>query len=182
MTLPPPLQGQGRDRLLEAFARIERFGQRLGRQHADQIHCCSGCDGCCRHVLSPRGVEAAYLLEGARGMGGEAVSLVWKALENPTGSCPLLQGSLCLAYDHRPAVCRTHGLPLLRREAGVAMLHHCPENFRDLDPRELPPALILDEGRLSLVMDAVDALYCRETGWAGGRVDTVSLLRAGLLI
>lgn len=181
MSLPPPVRGEVRERLLEAFARIDGFVDRLVREHGDQLHCRTGCDDCCRQVLAPRGVEAAFLLEGARRAGPDAVSLVWKGLTSPRACCPLLHGGVCLAYDHRPAVCRSHGLPLLRREAGETMLHHCPRNFPDLEAADLSPALILDEERLSLLMDAVDALYCRQTGWEGGRVDLEVLLRGGLM-
>jgi Fe-S-cluster containining protein len=170
-----------RGSLLQALARVDAFTGRLEREHGDQLMCGSGCDDCCRQTLELRGVEAAYLLEGTRELSQEAVSLIWHSLEDAADRCPLLHGGLCLSYDHRPAICRTHGLALLRREAGEAVLHHCPKNFGDLDPRALPRSLILDEERVVLLMDAVDALYCRQAGWPGVRIDVRALLRSGLL-
>ncbi|MBE0617698.1 MAG: YkgJ family cysteine cluster protein [Proteobacteria bacterium] len=180
MTLPPPLAGEARERLLQAWDRIASFAQRVESRLGDQISCGQGCHDCCHQVLRLRGVEASLLLEGARSLSGEAMSLVWQALEDALEICPLLHGGLCLVYGQRPAVCRTHGLPLLRQEEGTTLLHHCPRSFPDSDPRDLSPSLILDEERLALLMDAVDAVYCRQTGWGGERVDLVNLLRAGL--
>lgn len=180
MNLPPSLGGEARERLLQALERVESFAQRVGSRIGDQLSCGQGCHDCCHQVLRLRGVEAALLLEGARALPGPAVSRVWQALESAGQSCPLLDGGLCLAYGQRPVVCRTHGLPLLRKEDGAALLHHCPRNFPDTDPRQLPPSLLLDEERLSLLMDAVDAVYCRQTGWGGERVELTTLLRSGL--
>lgn len=178
--LPPPLDDGARARLVQAFERIEAFARRVARECGDQLSCGEGCDDCCHQVLRLRGAEAALVLEGARALDGEAASRIWQVLEASENGCPLLHGGLCLVYEHRPAVCRTHGLPLLRREEGGAVLHHCPRNFRGSDPRSLPPSVLLDEERLALLMDAVDAVYCRQTGWGGERVDLRELLRAGL--
>lgn len=180
MTLPPPLAGGVRGSLLQAYERVRGFADRVARECAGQMVCGVTCDGCCRQVLRLRGVEAAYLLEGARELTGGAVSLVWKTLAGPSERCPLLQGGVCLVYDHRPALCRTHGLPMVRQEGGQTILHHCPKNFVDLDPTRLPPSLILDELRLATLMDALDGLYARETGWGGERVAVDEVLRAGL--
>ncbi len=181
MNVPPPLPEGVRGRLLQALSRVDAFAQRLEQAHADQLVCGSGCDDCCRQVLHLRGVEAAYLLEGSRGLSREAVSLIWGSLEALDEICPLLHGGVCLAYESRPTICRTHGLPLLRCEVGEAIVHHCPRNFHDLDPRTISRSLILDEERVVLLMDAVDGLYCRETGWAGERIDVRALLRIGLM-
>ena len=180
MSLPPPLTEEARGRLLQAYGRIAEFTARVVREQGHELSCGEGCDGCCRGVLSLRPVEAAYLLEGARALPPEAVSLVWQALSSGAPGCPVLQGGLCLAYEHRPALCRTHGLPMIRTEAGETLLHHCPRNFRETDVSELPPSLVLDEGRLSLLLDTVDALYRRGAGWDGERVAVDELLRAGL--
>jgi len=182
LRVPPPLAGPTRDRLVQAFGRISLLVDRLLRECGEEIVCRHGCAACCRQVLNLRGVEASFLLEGARALPGEAVSLIWQHLpaSGTDGPCPLLHGGLCLAYDHRPAVCRTHGLPMLRREGGETLVHHCAENFRGADASLLSPSLLLDEERLSLLMDAVDALYCMETGWGGDRISVEQLLRSGL--
>ncbi|GAB4268100.1 MAG: hypothetical protein Kow0092_21780 [Deferrisomatales bacterium] len=180
MSLPPPLEGEPRKRLLQTFDRIGQFAARVEGAWGDQMECRAGCDECCRQVLALRGVEAAYLLEGARQAGARGMSHIWRRLETPAETCPLLLQGFCLAHSHRPAICRTHGLPLLRREGERAVVHHCSRNFRGLDPAELSASLILDEARLVLILDVVDELFCRETGWPGGRVRTDELLRAGL--
>ncbi len=180
MSVPPPLEGEARRRLLQVHQHIGRFWERARSTLAEHMVCTSGCDRCCRRVPRLRGVEAAFLLEGARGLGSRALDLVWEALERPAGACPLLHGGTCLAYDHRPAGCRTHGLLLMRSSGGRVVLHHCPQNFADLDPTELPASVYLDEERLHHLLDLVDALYGRETGWPGRRIGVDDLLRSGL--
>lgn len=147
MMLPPPLAGEARDRLFQALERVESFARRVAEECGDQLSCGEGCNDCCHQVLGLRGSEAALVLEGARSLSAGAASLIWQALEASSGTCPLLHAGLCLTYAHRPAVCRTHGLPLLRRERGGVTLHHCPRNFPDADPRALAPSLLLDEER-----------------------------------
>lgn len=55
--------------------------------------------------------------------------------------CPLLgpQGA-CLAYDHRPAVCRLQGVPLIDPVDGAVHPEHCRLNFPSLDPLAPPYA------------------------------------------
>jgi hypothetical protein len=69
---------------------------------------------------------------------------------------------------------------MIRDEEEGAVLHCCPESFVQVDLAKLSPSLLLDEGRLSLLMDAVDALYAREMGWDGERIAVDEVLRAGL--
>jgi hypothetical protein len=189
LTLPPGLAGEARERLLEVFAKIAAFAGRVEAACGDELACGPGCSGCCRGGLSLRAVEAAFLLEGARALAsGDAATLrscVGRGGQGGEGdACPLLHAGRCLAYEHRPAVCRTHGLPMLRPLSGpgeeAPLVHHCLRNFPGVDARSLPPSLLLDETRLSLLLDAVDALYGRESGWPGGRVPMDELLRAGL--
>ncbi|MBI5444662.1 MAG: YkgJ family cysteine cluster protein [Deltaproteobacteria bacterium] len=181
MKLPPPVPAAIRERLLQAFARLTSFVEGVVRLYPEEVACRPGCDACCRQELRLRGVEAAYVLEGARQLLPEAISLVWATLSAPDSEvCPLLQGGTCLVYEHRPAVCRSHGLPMVRRGGGGALLHHCPENFRSVDASLLPPSSLLDEERLCVLMDALDALYARETGWEGERISVAELLRRGL--
>ncbi len=181
MNAPPPLGPESRRRLLQVHDRIREFWERVRAHLESHMACGPGCDGCCRQVLRLRGVEAAYVLEGVQGLGAPALSVVWRAVEaGGDDACPLLHGGECLVHAHRPAICRTHGLLLVRRQGGGAVLHHCPRNFAGLDPVDLPPALFLDEGRLAMLLDLVDALYARETGWPGHRVRLDEVLKAGL--
>lgn len=182
MTLLPGLEGQARERLAEAFAKIAAFALRVEAACGGELACGPGCAGCCQAGLALRAVEAAFLLEGVRALAPAAAALASASVgeEGEGDTCPLLHAGRCLAYEHRPALCRTHGLPMLRSEEGTGLVHHCPRNFVGVDARTLPTTLLLDETRLSLLLDAVDALYARESGWAGGRVAMAELLRAGL--
>lgn len=168
-----PLAGEARARLLEALDKVDAFAARVARTCGADLACGAGCTDCCVEGLRLRPVEAAYLAEGV-------AAGARPRQPGPATSCPLLLDGRCLAYAHRPALCRTHGLPILRREGREAIVHHCPHNFVAREARLLPPELLLDEERLAMLLDAVDALYCRETGWTGGRVEVTAIARAGL--
>ncbi|GAB4261317.1 YkgJ family cysteine cluster protein [Deferrisoma sp.] len=180
MTLPPRPEGETREGLLGLHGRVEGFWRRTREALGEAVRCRPGCDGCCRQVLRLRPVEAGHLVEGLSSLGPQEVALLRRALDAPLTGCPLLHSGVCLLYEYRPLLCRTHGLLLLRREGGTAVLHHCPENFGNLTGRSVPGALVLDEGRLAAVADALDVRYRREVGWTGGRVGIDELLRRAL--
>ncbi|MBI5014228.1 MAG: YkgJ family cysteine cluster protein [Deltaproteobacteria bacterium] len=181
MTLPPGPTGEALARLREAFAKIDAFSERVSQAHPEDVACGPGCHDCCRGGLSLRAVEAAFLAEAVRALPPEAAAAVGRGLtEGEDGACSLLLSGRCAAYERRPAVCRSHGLPMLRAEGGGVSVHHCPRNFRGVESRTLPASLLLDEAHLAVLMDAVDALYSRQSGWGGGRIPLADLVRAGL--
>lgn len=132
------------DRLTRLFRQMDQAYSAVAVQYG--FHC-TGCrDNCCQtrfyhHTL----LEYLYLLEGVRQMDRPT----WDAVQNQArvvnarmdladqqGSalrimCPLNQNGLCLAYDHRPMICRLHGLPheLHRPDGNVMKTPGCEAFF-----------------------------------------------------
>jgi Fe-S-cluster containining protein len=89
--------------------------------------CCKGCDeNCCMtHFFHHTHIEYFYILEGIRKLGSDlSASLFKKANEinQKTISaiqqgdkirlmCPLNSNGMCVIYNHRPMICRMHGIP-----------------------------------------------------------------------
>jgi len=123
-----------------------------------QISCRPGCDACCRH-LSIFAVEAAALhLALCRLPAQDADFIRLKAAaSSPDAPCPLLQDGLCLLYQVRPIICRTHGLPILVQRDGASGIDFCPENFRDA--ASLPGSAVIDLERLNATLAAINALF-----------------------
>ncbi|MEZ4485429.1 MAG: YkgJ family cysteine cluster protein [Syntrophotaleaceae bacterium] len=55
--------------------------------------------------------------------------------EDDQTPCPLLgEDGGCLVYEHRPMICRTHGLPNIDDSGESFSDHHCSLNFVGIDP------------------------------------------------
>lgn len=111
-------------KLEEIYGNIQEDYDRVARELEFS---CNGCpDNCCdSYFLHHTYAEWAYLWEGVRQLDGswrDAVMLrarVWleqcnKILamdKRPQVMCPLNENGLCVLYNHRLLVCRTHGVP-----------------------------------------------------------------------
>jgi uncharacterized protein len=145
----------------DLLAKIDFICRGVETEYNEYLACHAGCDGCCRHItLFP--VEAAALGAALDKLPrAEAARIKSRGLgSNPDSPCPLLEGGLCLLYDARPIICRTHGLPLLTQQEGNLSVDFCPLNFRGLP--SLPGKAVIDLERLNTALAAVNALFVAE--------------------
>ena len=119
-----PVNASFIERLKQLYAAMDRAYVRT----ADAFgFSCDGCaDNCCRtrfyhHTM----IEYIYLIEGLNTLTlkkqnevkSRALSVVDETTrENASGAvvrlmCPLNVDELCILYDHRPMICRLHGIP-----------------------------------------------------------------------
>ncbi len=142
-------------------SRVDELAGRVARTFSTEINCRPGCSGCCRHLtLFP--VEAMTLLLALENLTPENLRFLADRVEMAgDGPCPLLKEGLCLAYDARPIICRTHGLPLLTEMEGEKRVDFCPENFRGTE--SLPGSAVLNLDILNQTLVAVNAAFLRET-------------------
>jgi len=150
----------GLENYLALVSRVDELCCRTAESFAAQISCRAGCDACCRH-LSIFAVEAATVRQALSGLAKEDAALVRRTAESalPGDPCPLLHEGLCLLYQARPIICRTHGLPLLLKRDGADCIDFCPENFQDLP--SIPGNAVIDLERLNTMLAAINALYLR---------------------
>lgn len=146
---------------LALIAKVDDLCQRTTARFQDEIACRRGCAGCCQHIsvfpVEARAMatalanlpntDAEHIRDRARGAGADA-------------PCPLLEDGICLLYAARPLICRTHGLPVLTRQAGAPSVDFCPENFRGI--ATLPGNAVLDLDRLNETLAAINALFIAE--------------------
>lgn len=127
---------------------------------AEQIQCHAGCSGCCRELtLFP--VEAAALLVALAALPPQHREALDASGTRDSDSCPLLVDDLCLVYESRPIICRTHGLPLLLKADGESRIDFCPENFRET--KTLPGTAIINLELLNQALVAINALFVDRT-------------------
>ena len=119
---------------------------------ADHIQCKKGCDNCCRHLnLFP--VEALAI---ARAFAELPPEIQRNVLKQTNGKgCPLLIQGECVAYEARPLICRTHGMPIYMENDGKITVDFCPMNFSGIT--QFPKESLLNLDQLNITLTAVNA-------------------------
>ncbi|BCS98879.1 hypothetical protein DSLASN_45110 [Desulfoluna limicola] len=155
------------DALFENYeALLARVGARCEEIEAalsGHMACRKGCSTCCLNIsLFP--VEAVRLRLAFGALDGERkASVLARASVSPDdGPCPLLdEAGACILYDHRPVICRTHGLPILfEDEKGTRRVDFCPENFQALE--SLSGESMIDLDALNQMLAAINGRFCEE--------------------
>ena len=148
----------GLDNYRALLLRVDEICSQTRARFGDQISCRPGCDACCRH-LSIFAVEAAALNRALCQLPGQDADFIRRAAaaSSPDAACPLLQGGLCLLYQARPIICRTHGLPLLVNRDGTSGIDFCPENFQGA--ASIPGSAVIDLERLNATLATINALF-----------------------
>ncbi len=113
------------DRLAEAYKKIDDDYDKVAKHYDD--FSCEGCeDNCCVTVFFHYTlIENLYFMEGFEGLPEDkqkkaiqkARDYMKELVEHPFGEtelsimCPANFDGQCVAYEHRPLICRIHGLP-----------------------------------------------------------------------
>lgn len=108
---------------------IDQLAHKLFDIHQSHVQCKKGCDLCCMdYSIFP--IEFFYIKQKL----GNAI-LPEPEKKTDAASCIFLKNHECTIYEHRPIICRTHGLPLLylNNESEEWELSACDLNFTDFD-------------------------------------------------
>ena len=104
---------------------IDEQSDKLHALHKDHMKCRKGCDHCCMdYEIFP--IEFDHIKKSINNKNIELDS-------SEDGGCIFLKGHECQIYEHRPIICRTHGLPLLFMNDEQWELSTCELNFTDFD-------------------------------------------------
>lgn len=106
--------------------RIDKRVASLEQLHHQHLQCRLGCSQCCMdYSIFP--IEFHAIQDKIRNLEIEPV-------EAKEDDCIFLHQHACLIYEHRPIICRTHGLPLLyTNEDGEWELSACELNFTNYE-------------------------------------------------
>lgn len=74
--------------------------------------------------------------------------------------CPLLENGICVIYESRPVICRTHGLPILVLQNGRHEADFCPLNFQNIS--SLPSRAMIDIEKMNQMLFAINAVFISE--------------------
>ncbi|MFA9389501.1 MAG: YkgJ family cysteine cluster protein [Prolixibacteraceae bacterium] len=106
---------------------IDQTCHSLHLEHSKNTKCRNGCDSCCMN-FSVLPVEFFSILSQIK---TKSIRLNLADAEK----CLFLVDHSCQIYEHRPSICRSHGLPILNMDAEGENweLSYCPLNFTDVE-------------------------------------------------
>ena len=102
-------------------------------EYREYINCEIGCSLCCEKGDYPMSqLELEYLMQGFIALDDNIKQQVQKNIKQVVkgGSCPFLIDKKCSVYEHRPIVCRVHGLAYLYKN-NVVKVPYCANSNKN---------------------------------------------------
>lgn len=138
--------------------RVDDFSAGVLREYGSSMACSPGCGSCCI-LETVNAVESWMLLKHAASLEPMRMKALSHRAAEPFHegqACVLLENGLCVLYEARPLICRTHGLPVFVDGA----VDFCPKNFTGLSRIESPFILGLES--LNTMLGAINLRFQRE--------------------
>ena len=153
--------------------RVDQFCHKISSDYAKEIACRAGCSRCCLHIsLSP--IEAALVAEALADLPRETRTLLaGRSQCSDDGHCPLLVDDLCVIYQSRPLICRTHGLPLLIESDGVKRVDFCEDNFQGVEA--LPGSAVINLETLNTALATLNSRFAADSLQGSGPFARVTI-------
>ena len=143
--------------------KIDSLCPDIASQLGERLQCHAGCSSCCT-VISVFPVEAAAIRNLLETLPEQQRNEIRAHAAGQSGSdsCPLLRDGLCLLYEVRPVICRTHGLPIVYTEDGNRISDCCPRNLDGM--KSLSGTQVVNLDTLNTLLVAVNANYLASSG------------------
>ncbi len=142
----------------ELLEKLDAFFRRVLERYGAEMRCAPGCTDCCQRSLCLFPFEVERMLNAAERLSGDRqegiVQRARRAADDPGAACPFLCEGLCLIYEARPVICRTHGLPMLVE--GEESLSMCVYNLKNLN--RLDGDCVLDLGPVNRILATINHL------------------------
>ncbi len=156
------------DSYLHLQSKVDTLCRKLEQAHQKHLRCGEGCADCCRYALSFSAVELVYIA--SRLLGDDTASVAVRqalAASDPQaeGPCPLLVNKRCLVYEHRPLLCRSHGLAFVVRESPddpPIRVTSCELNYETLDLDGLDAGEFVNLDTFNLLLTTVNQTFLQD--------------------
>lgn len=158
------------------LAKVDTFCARLKMVHAPQLLCRRGCCDCCKQDLHLLPLEFHFIGQGLTDRFGKAFNHQRRRPDIHQNSCLLLGNGDCQLYEHRPIICRSHGLPLLITQEDQTWRDCCPKNFPTQPLNEFPESGLLHLERLNTILIMLNKRFCSRTGLDPAKRKSISSL------
>lgn len=151
------------DNYRELVARVDALTRHLTERHQRHLQCRAGCSRCCHNVISVSPIEAFWLKIHIARLPADALRRIAERMA-ANDFCPLLENDICILYEVRPVICRTHGLPhLFEFEDGDSAVQYCELNFTDIrDSYVFPKGDTINLNNLNMSLSAVNFVFLRD--------------------
>lgn len=153
--------------------KVDSLCQKLEQMHRKYMVCRPGCSQCCEVERTVLSIEAYVVEQRLRLLSPERIKRLRKIYRNNDEVCPLLLRDRCVIYTARPIICRTHGLPILYREAARSFMDYCRLNFTKVPENHVFQAneiLDMNDFNVELIrLDKKFAEYVLRTRWRPDR-------------
>jgi len=112
--------------------KVDTACRKLEQLYQEHLLCKPGCSQCCEVERTVCSVEAYFIKQQLQTLSIQKIKRLRKLHKDNDETCPMLLRNRCVIYPARPIICRTHGLPILYREAERAFVDYCRLNFTQL--------------------------------------------------
>ena len=151
---------------------IDALSLSLEKTHAKHINCKKGCDLCCM-AISVFPVEFHAIKTELE----KSEMTILPKPKDPS-RCRFLVDHSCTIYEHRPVICRTHGLPLvyMSMDTDEYELSLCELNFTEFDFEEFDEENTFPLDKINSRLYQINKQFV--AGFEGGRYteqDRISL-------
>jgi Fe-S-cluster containining protein len=147
--------------------KIDLLTEKLSDTHKNHMACKKGCDLCCMdYDVFP--VEYNSI---KKKIENESIDFQ----ESTDGSCIFLKDHACQIYEHRPIICRTHGLPLLFMNDEEWELSACELNFTDFDDEDFSAENTFPQDKFNSELFIINKNYIKENNLQHSEFDLIPL-------
>jgi len=140
--------------------KVDSTCQKLAALYMEHLVCKPGCSQCCQVERTVCAVESYIVEQQLLTLSDQKIKRLKKLNKDNDETCPLLLRDRCVIYPARPIICRTHGLPILYREAERTFIDYCRLNFTNLaEGYEFKKQNILNMNSFNIELVKIDKLF-----------------------
>ena len=158
----------------QLLEKVNETTDQLNAKHAQYLTCEKGCDHCCGHLMTFYPVEIGHMARAIAHMKPQRREAIIDHLKDfaarkQDAPCPLLgDDGLCMAYEARPVLCRTHGLLLnIATEAnGLEIKRSCQLNYTNKETSSFNREDTINQQLISTLLHRINEAFIQQTGMA----------------
>lgn len=135
-------------------SKIDEKCASITEEYSRHINCKKGCSSCCilESVFPVEAVSIAiYIIDH---------KIPFKT-DREGENCNFLKDGVCLIYDARPIICRTHGFPFIYQEDGKQKADCCPLNFENAGD-DMSVSAFMDMDKINNILYTVNSMFIKE--------------------
>lgn len=155
------------DQYRQFIKRVDERCNELAAEHQAHMQCRKGCDLCCMNYR----IFPVEYFSMKQALESKPVS----TRESVDCGCVFLKDHVCQIYEHRPVICRTHGLPLLFLNDEQWELSTCELNFTEFDDEDFSEENTFAQDRLNSELFMLNKRFVEENNLPYSEFDLLDM-------